>query len=58
MNKILAAVTSWLFAKALAALMAGIMLTVLIVGIVTSDVGEIKLSWKLYDIPEGVKHEK
>jgi len=54
-NKLLSALTSWLFAKALGAFLVGVMMTVLIVGIVTSDVGEIKLSWKLYDIQEVVK---
>ena len=55
MNKLLSAVVGWLTAKAIAAFMVAVMSTVLIVGVVTSDVGEISLSWKLYDLPEADK---
>ena len=58
MNKLISALTSWLVAKALAAFLVGVMMTVLIVGVITSDVGEISLSWKLHDLPASeVKHE-
>lgn len=58
MHKLLSGLTWWLAGKAFVAFMAGVMLTVLIVGIVTSDVGSISLSWKLHDLPASeVNHE-
>jgi hypothetical protein len=57
MGNILSSLTYWLMAKALAAFLMGVMMTVLIVGVVTSDVGEISLSWKLHDLSEEVKND-
>jgi hypothetical protein len=55
-GKFISVLTGWVAAKAIAAFMLAVMMVVLIVGVVTSDVGSISLSWKIYDMPavEGV----
>jgi|GEM_PF-7007314 len=52
MGKLVTALTSWVAAKAIAAFMFALMMMVLIIGVCTSDVGEISLSWKLYDVQQ------
>lgn len=55
MQKIVSLIFAFLSAKVLAVFMGVVLSLVLVIGVVTSDVGEIKLSWKLHDIPESEK---
>jgi len=58
MGGIFNALTWWALSKALAIFTGAILMVVLIVGIVTSDVGSIALSWELRDLPQAVTDEQ